>query len=111
MECLNHGKHVLCEKAIWGNFEEMKTAAELAREKGLLLCEGMTIYHMPIFKEIKKMMADGTLGTIKFVEAELGSLKEDDPTNRFFNPDLGGGCHAGHGTYGLSFVCTSCPGN
>ncbi|MEI3175135.1 MAG: Gfo/Idh/MocA family oxidoreductase [Lachnospiraceae bacterium] len=104
MECLNHGKHVLCEKAIWGNFEEMKTAAELAREKGLLLCEGMTIYHMPIFKEIKKMMADGTLGTIKFVEAELGSLKEDDPTNRFFNPDLGGGAMLDIGTYGLSFV-------
>ncbi len=104
MACLEHGKHVLCEKAIWGNYEEMKAACALAKEKGLLLCEGMTIYHMPIFKEIKKMMADGKLGTIKFVEAELGSLKEDDPTNRFFNPDLGGGAMLDIGTYGLSFV-------
>ena len=104
MDCLEHGKHVLCEKAIWGNYEEMKTACALAKEKGLLLCEGMTIFHMPIFKEIKKMIADGKLGKIKFVEAELGSLKEDDPTNRFFNPDLGGGAMLDIGTYGLSFV-------
>ncbi len=104
LSCLEHGKHVLCEKAIWGNYEEMKTAMTLAKEKGLLLCEGMTIFHMPIFKEIRKLIADGKLGTIKFVEAELGSLKEDDPTNRFFNPDLGGGSMLDIGTYGLSFV-------
>lgn len=104
MASLEHGKHVLCEKAIWGNYEEMKTACAMAKEKGLLLCEAMTIYHMPIFKEIKKMMRNEKLGKIKFVEAELGSLKEDDPTNRFFNPDLGGGAMLDIGTYGLSFV-------
>ncbi|MCI8505492.1 MAG: Gfo/Idh/MocA family oxidoreductase [Lachnospiraceae bacterium] len=104
MACLEHNKHILCEKAIWGNYEEMKIACGLAKEKGLLLCEGMTIFHMPIFKEIKRMIADGDLGAIKFVEAELGSLKEDDPANRFFNPDLGGGSMLDIGTYGLSFV-------
>ncbi len=104
MECLSHGKHVLCEKAIWGNYEEMKAAFALAKEKGLLLCEAMTIYHMPIYKKIRKMMEDGVLGQIKFVEAELGSLKEDDPSNRFFNPGLGGGAMLDIGTYGLSFV-------
>ncbi|MCI8274417.1 MAG: Gfo/Idh/MocA family oxidoreductase [Lachnospiraceae bacterium] len=111
MACLEHGKHVLCEKAIWGNYEEMKTAMALAKEKGLLLCEGMTIFHMPIFKEIKRMIAEGKLGTIKFVEAELGSLKEDDPANRFFNPDLGGGSMLDIGTYGLSFVTHFLSGN
>lgn len=104
IEALNHRKHVLCEKAIWGNYKEMEEAWKLADSKGLLLCEGMTIFHMPIFKEIRKMIADGKLGKIKFIEAELGSLKEDDPTNRFFNPALGGGAMLDIGTYGLSFV-------
>lgn len=104
MDCLSHNKHVMCEKAIWGNYKEMKAAYQLAQEKGLLLCEGMTIYHMPIFKELKKLIADDTLGKIKFVEAELGSLKEDDPTNRFFSKELGGGAMLDIGTYGLSFV-------
>ena len=89
MEALRRGKHVLCEKAIWGNYEEMKTACALAREKGLLLAEAMTIYHMPVYREVRKLIAEGRLGKIKFVEAELGSLKEDDPENRFFNPALG----------------------
>lgn len=104
MACLNYGKHVMCEKAIWHNYAELKAACEIAEQKGLLLCEGMTIFHMPIFKEIKKQISDGTLGNIKFVEAELGSLKEDDPSNRFFNPELGGGAMLDIGTYAFSFV-------
>ncbi|MCI8465621.1 MAG: Gfo/Idh/MocA family oxidoreductase [Lachnospiraceae bacterium] len=104
MASLEHGKHVLCEKAIWGNYGEMKAACALAKEKGLLLCEAMTIFHMPIMRKIRQMIADGKLGTVKFVEAELGSLKEDEPANRFFNPALGGGSMLDIGTYALSFV-------
>lgn len=104
MACLHYGKHVMCEKAIWHNYADLKTACEIAGQKGLLLCEAMTIFHMPIFKEIKKQISDGKLGNIKFVEAELGSLKEDDPGNRFFNPGLGGGAMLDIGTYAFSFV-------
>ena len=104
MAALSAGKHVLCEKAIWGNKEEMDRAYALAGEKGVFLAEAMTIYHMPLFKVIKEKIKEGVLGKIKFVEAELGSLKEDDPENRFFNPALGGGAMLDIGTYGLSFV-------
>ena len=102
--CLEAGKHVLCEKAIWGNAAELTEMAELARERGLVLAEAMTIYHMPIFKKIAQMIDDGELGRIKMVKADLGSLKEDDPTNRFFNPELGGGAMLDIGTYALSFL-------
>lgn len=108
--CIEHGKNVLCEKAIWGNYNDMEKAYALATEKGLILAEAMTIYHMPIFQKIKEMIREGVLGNIKFVEAELGSLKEDDPTNRFFNPELGGGAMLDIGTYGLSFVTMFLPG-
>ena len=36
MDCLRHGKHVLCEKAIWGNYRELEEAYALAREQGLI---------------------------------------------------------------------------
>lgn len=104
MAALSAGKHVLCEKAIWGNKADMDRAYALAEEKGLFLAEAMTIHHMPLFRMIKEKIRDGVLGKIKFVEAELGSLKEDDPGNRFFNPALGGGAMLDIGTYGLSFV-------
>ena len=104
MECLNHNKHVLCEKAIWGNENDMKKAYELAKSKNLFLGEAMTIYYMPLYKEIKKMIDKGELGKIKFVQADFGSLKEDDPSSRFFSRELGGGAMLDIGTYALSFV-------
>lgn len=104
MDCLHHGKHVLCEKAIWGNYRELEEAYALAREQGLILAEAMTIFHMPLYQEIKKLIRQGVLGKIKLVEADFGSLKEDDPNNRFFSPQLGGGAMLDIGTYGLSFV-------
>lgn len=104
MDCLKHGKHVLCEKAIVGSYEELQTAYTYALEHHLLLCEAMTIYHMPIFTKMKEMIEEGVLGKIKLVEADLGSLKEDDPTNRFFSKELGGGAMLDIGTYALSFL-------
>jgi len=111
MECLQHGKHVLCEKAIWGNYEELVTAYHYAKDHNLLLCEAMTIYHMPLFKKISEMIDKGVLGKIKLVEADLGSLKEDDPTNRFFSKELGGGAMLDIGTYTLSFLRYFLKGN
>jgi predicted dehydrogenase len=104
MAALEKGKHVLCEKAIWGNYEDMQKAVSLAESNGLFLGEAMTIYHMPIFNRIKELINKGHFGKVKFIEAELGSLKEDDPSNRFFSKELGGGAMLDIGTYALSFV-------
>ncbi|QOY60337.1 Gfo/Idh/MocA family protein [Thermophilibacter immobilis] len=102
--CLEHGKHVLCEKAIWGDYDELLELQDLARKGGLVLAEAMTIFHMPLFKKIANMIENDNLGTIKMVKADLGSLKEDDPANRFFSRELGGGAMLDIGTYALSFL-------
>lgn len=104
MECLKHDKHVLCEKAIWHDEGEMQEAYALAKSKKLFLGEAMTIYHMPLFRKIKKMIGSGALGKIKLVQANFGSLKEDNPLNRYFSKELGGGAMLDIGTYALSFV-------
>lgn len=110
-DCLKHGKHVLCEKAIWQDHAEMKEAYEYAAKHRLLLSEAMTIYHMPIFTKIEELITQGKLGKIKFVQADLGSLKEDDPKNRFFSKELGGGAMLDIGTYVLSFLRFFMKGN
>lgn len=104
MDCLKSGKHVLCEKAIWDDYEELKKAYLYAQEHGLILAEAMTIYHMPLFTEIKNFIEQGNLGKLKYVNANLGSLKEDNPLNRFFSKELGGGAMLDIGTYVLSFL-------
>ena len=53
------GKHVLCEKAITVSSAEMEEAAALAEEKGVVVMEAMTIFHMPLYKKLKEIVASG----------------------------------------------------
>ena len=53
-KALKAGKHVLCEKSITLNSEELNEAIKLAEENHVILAEAMTIYHMPIYKKLNK---------------------------------------------------------
>lgn len=104
LKSLKAGKHVLCEKAITMSNKELDEAIALAKEKDLLLTEAMTIYHMPLFHKLKDLIATGKLGKLKMIQASFGSLKEADPTNRFFNKDIAGGALLDLGVYALAFT-------
>lgn len=104
LAALKSGKHVLSEKAITMTSAELKQATDLAEEKGLILQEAMTVYHMPLYKKIIEVAEEKKLGKLKMVQASFGSFKEPDPTNRFFNPDLAGGALLDIGVYALAFV-------
>lgn len=101
---LMNGKHVLCEKAITVNATQLKQLTQLAKEKNLILMEAMTIYHMPLFTQIKATLESGELGALKMVHVTFGSFKDANSTNRFFNPDLAGGALLDIGTYAISFA-------
>lgn len=104
MESLKNNKHVLCEKAITVNSKELSDIIKLAEEKNLVVLEAMTIYHMPLYKELKNIINSGKIGPIKMLQISFGSCKEYDVQNRFFNKDLAGGALLDIGTYALSFV-------
>ena len=111
-KALAAGKHVLCEKSITLNSEELEEAVQLAKEHGVVLAEAMTIYHMPIYKELKKRMDAGKFGELRVIQMNFGSYKEYDMKNRFFNRNLAGGALLDIGVYALSFVrmfLNSCP--
>ncbi|OPJ55116.1 Gfo/Idh/MocA family protein [Clostridium chromiireducens] len=104
MKSLNNNKNVFCEKAITVNGKQLAEIVELAKEKNLIVAEAMTIYHMPLYKKLRKLVDEGKLGKIKMIQVNFGSLKEYDVTNRFFSPDLAGGALLDIGTYALSFT-------
>lgn len=104
LKCLRFGKHVLCEKAITMNGKQLEEAVQLAKEKNLILTEAMTIYHMPLYGTLKEMITSGKLGKLKMIQASFGSLKDPDPTNRFFSKALAGGALLDIGIYALSFA-------
>ena len=51
-QALAAGKHVLCEKSITLNAAELTEAKQLAEKNNVILAEAMTLYHMPIYKEL-----------------------------------------------------------
>ena len=103
-KALAAGKHVLCEKSITLNSNELAEAVELAKSKNLILAEAMTIYHMPIYKKLNEIIKSGALGELKLIQMNFGSYKEYNMKNRFFNRNLAGGAMLDIGVYALSFV-------
>lgn len=103
-KALKAGKHVLCEKSITLNSEELAEAIQLAEENQVVLAEAMTIFHMPIYRQLSEVVASGKLGDLKMIQMNFGSYKEYDMTNRFFNKNLAGGALLDIGVYALSFV-------
>lgn len=103
-EAIANGKHILVEKSITLNSEELDEAMTLAKEKGVIIGEAMTIYHMPIYKELKKILDSGRLGRVNLITMNFGSFKEYNMKNRFFNRNLAGGAMLDIGVYALSFI-------
>ena len=91
-QALAADKHVLCEKSITLNSDELKESVELAKSKNLILAEAMTIYHMPIYKKLNEVIKSGALGELRLIQMNFGSYKEYDMNNRFFNRKLAAQC-------------------
>lgn len=103
-KAIENKKHILVEKSITLNSDELSEAVKLAKKNGVVIGEAMTIYHMPIFKEVKKILDTGELGRVNLITANFGSFKPYDMSNRFFNRNLAGGAMLDIGVYALSFV-------
>ena len=101
---LEHGKHLLVEKSITLNSRELDEMIALAAQKNLVLAEAMTIWHMPIYKNLWRRISDGDFGKVQIITANFGSFKEYNMHNRFFNLNLAGGALLDIGVYALSIM-------
>ena len=103
-DALLHDKHVFCEKAITLNSTELDECVKIAKERNLVISDGVTLFHIPLFKELKKVISSNSLGPVKMIQVNFGSFKEYDVNNRFFNPNLAGGALLDIGVYAVSFA-------
>ena len=102
--CLKAGKAVICEKPFTMNAAEARRLAELARERGLFLMEGMWTRFFPLMKRLRKVLADGTIGEPRMLNVDFGFRAPFDPASRLFDPKLGGGAMLDVGVYCVSFA-------
>ncbi len=104
IQSLKAGKHIFCEKAITVNDSQLEEAVAIAKEKNLVICDGVTLFHMPLFKKLKEIVDSGIIGPVKMVQVNFGSCKEYDVNNRFFSKELAGGALLDIGVYATSFA-------
>lgn len=103
-QALANGKHVLCEKSITLNSDELNEALQIAEKHHVILAEAMTIWHMPLYKKLWEIVSSGELGKVQMIQLNFGSYKEYDMNNRFFNINLAGGALLDIGVYALSLM-------
>ena len=100
--CLNHGKHVLCEKAFCANAAQAEEVLYMAEERGLLLAEAMWTRYMPMRGLINKVLKSGIIGNPTSLSANLGYPLITK--SRLVRPELAGGALLDLGVYVLNFA-------
>ena len=89
------GKHVVCEKPLTVNAREAQELILLAREQELFLMEAMWTRFLPSTRRALELVQCGGIGTVRWVQADLGFRGHVDPGNRLLDPAAGGGRPAG----------------
>lgn len=88
-KALEKGKHVLCEKPMVLKAGQAKEVTLLAKEKGLVLLEGIKTAYAPGFLQLLSIAKSGRIGQIRDVEVCFTKLVSGDI--RELKPEESGG--------------------
>ncbi|WP_138733870.1 Gfo/Idh/MocA family protein [Modestobacter excelsi] len=101
---LRAGKALLVEKAFTATVAGAREVVELSRETGVFAMEAMWTRFQPAVVRLRELIADGAIGEVRSVQADLGVQREFDPTDRLFALELGGGALLDLGVYVVSWA-------
>lgn len=104
IQCLEAGKHVLCEKPFALNTKQTENMINAARSNKRFLMEAMWTYFLPAMVELRKLLAEGMIGDILGLSSDLGFVSTYDPKSRLYDPALGGGALLDMGIYAVTLV-------
>jgi predicted dehydrogenase len=94
------GKHVLCEKPLARDAEEARVMAVECRARGVVLMEAFMWRHQPRTAALRRLVADGTIGTLRLVRSSFSfPIAAGDWR---LDPARGGGALWDIGCYGVS---------
>ncbi len=100
--CIEAGKHVLCEKAFTVNEKQAREVFRLAKENDVLVTEAIWTRYMPSRKIINDLLAEGIIGEVKTLTANLDYNIVDK--ERIIRPELAGGALLDVGVYTINFA-------
>jgi predicted dehydrogenase len=104
LAAIRAGKAVLVEKAFTATLAGAQEIAGEARARRVFAMEAMWTRFQPAIVRARELLAEGAIGELVSVQAELGIKREFDPSDRLFARELGGGALLDLGVYVVSFA-------
>ncbi len=104
LACLEAGIPVLCEKPMTPDLASTDRMIEAARAGGVFLMEAMWMRFQPAWILLNRLIADGLIGEVRTIHADLGIVANDDPARRWFDPGQAGGSLLDVGIYPITFA-------
>jgi predicted dehydrogenase len=99
MLCFEHGKHVLCEKPVAMNLQQLERMILYAQKKKVFFMEALWTRFIPSFIDCMNRVHSGAIGDLRLIEADFCINPPYSPDSRLFNPTLGGGSLLDIGIY------------
>lgn len=103
IEALHAGKHVLCEKPLALNADEVRQMREASVATGRLVLEAFFYRFHPQTDRIRHLVRSGALGPLKWMRGSF-TYALRDMTDCRWDPALGGGALYDLGCYPLSLM-------
>jgi predicted dehydrogenase len=95
---LQAGKHVLCEKPVSLDSDELDRVLQTAQRCELLFMEAMKPPFFPLYQRLRRQLEDAPIGTVGYVRAghAIAGVRPEHPSWRL---ESGGGALMGIGVY------------
>ena len=101
---LEKGKHVLVEKSMGCNLNEVIELDKIAKEKGLILLENFQFRFHSQITTIQAMINEGIIGELRSMRVSFGFPPFQDDQNIRYKPMLGGGALLDVGAYAMKIT-------
>lgn len=98
------GKPTLVEKAFSSSVADTERIVAAARAAGVFCMEAMWTRFNPAIAALRALIAAGDIGEVRGVQGDLTAFREFVPSDRLFDPALGGGAVLDLGVYLISFA-------
>jgi predicted dehydrogenase len=98
------GKPVLIEKPVCLNARDASEVFGAAKSAGVFAMEAMWMRTNPLIREIQRLIADGAIGEVRSVRAEMALGRPYDPGHRLYELANGGGALLDLGVYPATFA-------
>jgi len=103
IKAVEAGKHVLCEKPLALNGDEVDAMQSAARKHGRVIAEAFMYRHHPQTLKVQEMVRSGSLGTLKLIRGSFSFVLSHEGDVRL-DPAMGGGSIWDVGCYPISYA-------